>query len=481
MALAALWLACGAVCAQAGPPQLHLLMVGDTNDPQIGTSVNADLEHLGDVFTYNVPPRHLRTTELSGGQVGAQRILAVIRSLRIEAGQDTVVFYYSGHGGYDRNASEHVFYPGRRLLSSKEVRATLQQLNPRLIVILADTCSEFRVSPVPAPAFPPATRVSPLFKSLFFDPSGLIVISSTKPGQLAGGNSAGGFFTWTLLAYFLQNRTRTVTWENTLRQVNQQVAAEYADADQTAYIVTRVPGSSGPLALDAGTDDGPGDDGGTPPGADDPSPGGAQAIRFGVSAQRTPRSARLGGVEVTMVMPGYPGTSIRDAEDGKQYYLVPGRDMITHVNGQRVASHEEFRQAVEKSPARMTVRVHDLQTGEAKDYLVDLASSGSPGGPRFGVTAQRTPRSAQVGGVEVTLVMPGYPGTSIIGHADGKQYYLVAGRDIITHINQQPVTSYDEFRRAVADSPRQMTIRVYDLSTRSAADYGVQFRGGAEH
>ncbi len=63
--------------------------------------------------------------------------------------------------------------------------------------------------------------------------------------------------------------------------------------------------------------------------------------------------------------------------------------------------------------------------------------------------------------------------TRIRSKKDGGQYRLVTGRDIITHINGTPITTYDEFRQAIAASPDDMVVRVFDRVTRLTDDYDV--------
>lgn len=345
-------------CAWADEPRFHLLIVADTNDPSIGESVKADLNWVEDIFRGNVPAAQLRVATLSENRVTPQQILAAAGGLAVRPKEDVAVFYYSGHGAFDRRADEHVLLPGRQRLLRKEVRAALERLRPRLAVLMTDTCSVFLPSPVPTPMLPPAERVSPLFRALFLQPTGLIDISCTRPGEVARGDSNGGYFTWALWQFVEHNQQRSSTWSELLGDVNRRVRRSHDDARQTACFVTR----QGEDGLNAAAE------------SRDPEPPRqrAQGVRFGVSAEATPYARRMGGVQVTLVMPGYPGTDLRRQGDGKQFYLVPGRDIITHINGVRVTSKQELVDAVYDSPPRMVVRVYDTQTRSSDDYDVQL-------------------------------------------------------------------------------------------------------------
>lgn len=440
-------------------PIIHLLVVADTNDKMIGESVKADLDRVQDLFHAHVPAAQLRVEALSGSRVRPGSILQAIRGLTIHPNRDAVVFYYSGHGAFDQQAGEHILQPQRKPLDRKDVRAALRQLRPRLTVLLTDTCSVYirrAVVGAPPPG-PPITRVAPAFKSLFLDPSGLIDISCSKPGEKARGIDSGGYFTMILDGYLRQNAKRGLAWPAILAAINTDMQ-QFPDAEQTAYMVSRIGGNNDVPPVDSDV-------------AVRPTVG----VRFGVVGERTTRSAAVGGVEVTSVVPGYPAARLVNPADGRTYQLVPGRDIITHINGQPVSNRAELYDAVGKSPPQMTVRVYDTRDRSTTEYNVDL-SKPAGGGMRFGVSAVRSPRSARVGGVEVTQVFAGYPGMALRSRSNGKTSPLVVGRDVITHINGEAVTSYEEFVAAVKRSPPQMTVRVYDLRAQSTEDYDVTLR-----
>src|SRR6266478_5264670 len=98
----------------------------------------------------------------------------------------------------------------------------------------------------------------------------------------------------------------------------------------------------------------------------------ANAIRFGVTAEATARSQRVGGVEVVDVVPGYPATRIRNDRDGREYTLMPGVDFITHVNGRPITDDDDLPRAVRASPREMKIRVYDSYHDAHESYLVDL-------------------------------------------------------------------------------------------------------------
>ncbi len=231
-----------AVIVRATTGKIHLIMVADTNDFQIGDSFSSDLYHVPELFAENVPKRQLEVTAVSGNDVRRKKILDTIGALRINSDLDTVVFYFSGHGAFDPDRKEHLFFGlGRSdFCFRSEIQKAIQQLRPQLTVIIADTCSVYYRTPVPAPAYPPAETVTPAFRSLFLEPVGLIDINSSQPGQEAGGNSNGGWFTSTLCSYLREQQKTRLDWQTVLQAVNRSVQG-IPRAAQTAYAVSPLP------------------------------------------------------------------------------------------------------------------------------------------------------------------------------------------------------------------------------------------------
>jgi hypothetical protein len=73
-------------------------------------------------------------------------------------------------------------------------------------------------------------------------------------------------------------------------------------------------------------------------------------------------------------------------------------------------------------------------------------------------------------GVEVTTVYEGSPATRLW---DGERLRALKRGDVITHINDRPVTNNDEFFDAIHDSPRRMTVRLYDTTAKTSVTYQV--------
>ena len=326
--------------------RLYLIIVADTRARYIGQTVKADLRNIDGLFRGYIPARQLRVTTLSSDEVNPRNILRKVGmqgERGLTAGRDTLVFYYSGHGEYNQRVGDHVMTTsGGDLYLQRDVQAAARQLRPRVTVILSDACSVLKTAFPAAAGFPePPEQVAPLFASLFFDlPPGVVPISASMKGQTAGCNSNGGYFTSALCGCLQSESERRLDWPTVLREINRTVREADPDTHQTAYII--------------GT------------GSSDPPP------RFGVTAEATPRSRRIGGVEVTLVLDGYPGTAMkRHGEDGT-YRLISGRHIITQINGDPVENYAEFVNAVRNSPREMAVTVYDPVKDTTRDYYTTL-------------------------------------------------------------------------------------------------------------
>jgi hypothetical protein len=372
--------AVGGISQPAFGQKLHLVILADTNDDKIGVADRIDMEKLDAMFSANVPARQLHVVKLWGNNATPRNTLQAIGGLNIAAGQDTVMFYYSGHGAFVKeDKNDHILWPNKKPIYRNDIRNAIRRLQLRLSVVITDTCSVFMRKPPAAGALPPAEELSPLFRTLFFETRGLVDISCTKPGQAAKGNGEiGGWFTHALCIRLMpqppdetnQPNQEPVSWATILRDTNAAVLAQHPNAEQTAYEISPLPSSggnqpdnNGPLPADPAV--------GAPPVRPGTGASG-QGIRFGVAVRETRRSQQHGGMEVSQVFSGYSGTSLLNPETGRTHVLIVGQHVITQINGQPITSQEAFSRAIDSSPQEMTIRVYNLESGTHREYQVTL-------------------------------------------------------------------------------------------------------------
>ena len=80
--------------------KLHLVIVADTDDARIGTSVESDANNISKLFIENVPAQNLSVTKIVGRDVTQANIMAKLAAIPANR-NDAIVFAYAGHGAYD--------------------------------------------------------------------------------------------------------------------------------------------------------------------------------------------------------------------------------------------------------------------------------------------------------------------------------------------------------------------------------------------
>jgi hypothetical protein len=445
--LLTLYIISASTSATVAADKLYALVICDTLDENIGPSDKADLDNVSQTLKSMVPQQMLELRTLDKRRVSHQRIMKAVKAVRPDS-TDAFFVYYSGHGGFDTRRNDHFCaLPSSERLYRSELRAAVTRSGARLSVLITDTCSSM-VTPRAAPssAVPEFNTLPILLRALFFDSSGVVDISATKPGETAIGlPRIGGCFTYSLMAVLQTNAEQALTWDAVLRQARDQ--AKQMNRGQTAYALSELPVPNGGTNADG-------------------------RIRFGVVADRTRRSAAFNGVEVQRVFDGYPATRIR-AADGQTYSLVPGLHVITHVNDTDVPTNDDLVREVNAAGDIMTIRVRGLRTGRADEYTVDLRGSGGQR-VRLGAFAEATAFGRKFGGLQVLAVSAGYPATRLSQSQNGGRYTLVPYRDIIMSVNGVRPSSADEFRSAILNSPRVATFEVYNSMTDTTASYRTE-------
>ena len=180
----------------AGEPEdatrLHVLLVGDTADPEIGGSVSVDLRTMRAAVEVGVPEARRTLTTLSGAEVTPDGILARVRALEVLP-TDALLLYYAGHGAW-AEAGPYLRMAGGKILDRAALVTALRAKGPRLVVLLTDCCSTYvgktalYAMPLPDPS---------VWRDLFFRHRGLVDVTAARRGQVAVGDEMlGGIFTW---------------------------------------------------------------------------------------------------------------------------------------------------------------------------------------------------------------------------------------------------------------------------------------------
>ena len=371
--------ALGCWAAETSAQQVHLLMAGDTDDPKIGRSVQHDLGSVAVAFYILLREGQLDNARLEGDRVSAENILQAIDRFRVGP-DDALVFYWSGHGAFDRDGHFLHLPKGGNLYRSTLLGA-MKKKKPRLVVLLTDCCNEYADTtsgkPMVAPSSPdPKRKTSPLFEELFLKPRGVVDVNAAAQGEVALGVKEGGLFTLSLVCMapegkpgehegFALDKAFGAFWRNSQRRVSwQTVLSESRSRVQTLFRQMYPEGIAGPenkiyqkqtvVAWSL-------------PEEPKPQPQADRGSRFGVEAVDNNGE----GVRVVRVWPGFPGTKVAVAATGQMLQLQSG-DVILAVNGRPIRNTKDYWDAVKGSPQTMDLTVRDVRDGQKRELRTRL-------------------------------------------------------------------------------------------------------------
>ncbi len=253
---------CLAICAVfitslptfVGAATLHSIIVADVTDKGIGADQDvAAIQKLTDTIR--------RATCLGGqdilveaGRGKSQEVNKIVSNLSVSP-DDVVFFYYSGHGanpgGGDRWPVMGVEgKTGSNPLKLSAVKDALQRKNPRLLITMADACNVF------APGITQRGRAQKSepsgFKKLFLGYKGVIIASSSVPGQFSFGDpQGGGTFTRQLLSVLNQvQASANPDWESIKVGATKEIPANNPDQKvQTPQMKVEVTALTGERGL----------------------------------------------------------------------------------------------------------------------------------------------------------------------------------------------------------------------------------------
>lgn len=175
---------------------------------------------------------------LDGRRATPQNVLKHYRDLRSRT-DETLLFYYFGHGAIDPRSKEHYLAMRYGALFRNELRDAMQAKRPRLCVLLTGCCSSY----VPANRIPPTRgpqnfNIAPVdsgpswesISNLFLQARGLVDITATSPGTVA----LSGLLTDSMIETLDYprrdidlNRNGFLTWQEFLATVRLRTNSKY--------------------------------------------------------------------------------------------------------------------------------------------------------------------------------------------------------------------------------------------------------------
>lgn len=195
----------------AAAATLHVIVVGDTQDPNIGVGVETDTKKFSREMERVAEATGLNLSDVivKDSNFNIQNLARTIRGIRV-APDDVIMFLYSGHGfrtpGKD---TKWPFLALRDPVSGEhapadfaEVVDLLGERKPRLMIALVDACNNSaaatgarndREQGVPLRQLTSDLKAG--YQRLFLDGKGFLIAAAASPNEVANGEVTGGVLT----------------------------------------------------------------------------------------------------------------------------------------------------------------------------------------------------------------------------------------------------------------------------------------------
>lgn len=195
---------------------LHTILIGDTMDENIGSTVELDISKMRREMQEVAYYTEMKLNEMliTGPELN-HTIIDRVDALQVEP-DDVVFIYYSGHGYRTESEKENLwpnFYLSAKNQGINQYDLTLRVMakNPRLILSLADACNN-RIPDSWAPSLV-KKRAMPFYNQeamkrnyckLFLESSGTIMMSGASPGYYSYCDDRnGGHYTCYFISYLM--------------------------------------------------------------------------------------------------------------------------------------------------------------------------------------------------------------------------------------------------------------------------------------
>ncbi len=345
--------------------KLHAVVVGDESDwahwGEYLPNIQMDMTQIWVTLTNNVPESQLNllTVTIESPEDGdPAQILAALDELR-PAANDTLLFYFTGHGGLDDQGSYLSLEKGK--LYRDTVQRRMAEKGARLTVMLTDCCNvrgdgKLEMAAAPAPEEP--ERVTPAFRALFFEPEGTVDVNACSPGESAqfflkkdDEMYRGSLFTRSLVDYLDRRRTERFSWDELLRDVSVVVHVEFGRNYPDGVPMAKGPGRQSGQNVYAAS-----------------YPG--MPKNSGPRAGLIVRDSGGQGALIIRVDPDSPSTKVFDLKTRRYTSLQP-QQVIRTANGRAVKGAAEFIEMTKGSPQVMRIEAGTARRGW-REYLIRL-------------------------------------------------------------------------------------------------------------
>lgn len=169
-----------------------------SNQAMLNEVFQAAADATGNTFT---------PTVLTGSDGAPSNVLRFLSSGLKVAPEDTLLFFYCGHG-VTTPLSGHTFAQSNGRLPRKSVREALQRHRTKLTLLLSDTCSSYGLRvPSSGLGFPRGTDPK-TSADLLFGAQGFVDMTAASPGEYSVFDEVdGGFYSMQMARTFWEDQT----------------------------------------------------------------------------------------------------------------------------------------------------------------------------------------------------------------------------------------------------------------------------------
>ena len=227
--------------------RLHLLIIADTLDKEIGSSCSKDMKRIEETFrglTNFLGIKYFPKT-ICGKEYSKKNVQTAINNLRPSA-NDIVVFYYSGHG-FRLPEQSNRRYPFIKLktlhrsrldvlnnsINMEDIFLSIKKKGARFNLVLSDCCNNDIFSTNAKGSKPGKTKGSGVewsednIRNLFLNKDPMsILMTSAQSGQKASSNDDfGGFFSYFFkvsMENYCSKIKKNPTWDLVLQDTKKQ-------------------------------------------------------------------------------------------------------------------------------------------------------------------------------------------------------------------------------------------------------------------
>ncbi|MEK7990303.1 MAG: caspase family protein [Thiotrichaceae bacterium] len=215
---------------------LYALIIGDTLAPDIGKSVDIDIENIKELvknIEQNIDVKLTKKVLISKNFTYRK----VKQAITATPQTDIILFYYGGHGRNDGNTQWPTFdfSKEQKTLDFLWVFEELKQKKNRLLIAIADACNNHSTQARMSYGFQRGYPKASNYEKIFLGYKGEFIAASASSGEYAyGTQDNGGLFTYQFLSNLKQElSSNNPSWDSLIKKSKQKIV--FTDGFSNSY------------------------------------------------------------------------------------------------------------------------------------------------------------------------------------------------------------------------------------------------------